>query len=166
MNAKTHKRMVWVVAALCIYIAAVLTSAQEAVAAGVVINEVELNPPGFDTDAEWIELLNTGDTAVDLAGWSVSYSYRVPGHMVISETSLPLSPGARHIFVYPGLRLRNAEGMPIELLDAQGALIDKTPSITDSFDNTCTWQRWPDGGDPAWPGFWLFREGTPDAPNE
>jgi hypothetical protein len=37
------------------------------------INEVLVNPPGSDSSAqaEWIELLNVSDDAVDLSGWSI-----------------------------------------------------------------------------------------------
>jgi len=140
--------------------------AQEASPHAVVINEAELNPAGFDTGAEWVELLNTGDVAVDLAGWSLSFSYRGPGTLLISETPLSLGPGRRYVFVYPGLRLRNVGGTPISLLDADGNVVDQGPSMTDEADDNLTWQRWPDGGDPAWPDLWLFREATRNAPIE
>ena len=145
---------------------AALVAARESVQMGVVINEVELNPAGFDTDKEWVELLNTGDTAVDITGWALSFTYRGPGTLPITEAPQSLPPGGRYVFVYPGLRLRNAEGTPIHLYDADGILVDETPSMTDRFDDDHTWQRWPDGGDPAWPGLWLFREATRNAPNE
>jgi hypothetical protein len=45
----------------------------------VVINEVELNPPGYDTDNEWVELYNAGDEEVDVSGWKLLtvHGYRV-----------------------------------------------------------------------------------------
>ena len=36
----------------------------------VVINEVELNPPGNAT--KWVELYNNGEDDVDVSGWVVS----------------------------------------------------------------------------------------------
>jgi len=155
-----------VLAILVLCTSAALVAMQESAPTGVVINEVELNPAGFDTDKEWVELLNRGDTAIDISGWTLSFSYRGPGTLAISEAPQSLSPGARYVFVFPGLRLRNAEGTPIRLYDAEGILVDETPSLIDPYDDDNTWQRWPDGGDPAWPGLWLFREATRSARNE
>ncbi|MEV8588861.1 lamin tail domain-containing protein [Streptomyces sp. NPDC051180] len=39
--------------------------------AGVVINEVLANEPGSSTDGEAVEIVNTGGTAVSIAGWTV-----------------------------------------------------------------------------------------------
>ncbi len=43
-------------------------------ASGLLINEVEMNPPGSDSGAEWIEIFNPTTEAVALAGWSASYT--------------------------------------------------------------------------------------------
>lgn len=40
-------------------------------AGSVVINEILANEPGTDTGAEFVELVNTGDSAVDLSGWTL-----------------------------------------------------------------------------------------------
>jgi Tfp pilus assembly protein PilE len=37
----------------------------------VVINEIMYNPTGTDTTKEWVEVYNSGATAVDLAGWTI-----------------------------------------------------------------------------------------------
>ena len=130
----------------------------------VVINEVELNPDGFDRNAEWVELLNVGTAAIDLAGWSLSCNYPADGAAVISGQSLVLRPGERYVFHYVGLCLRNDANTVIRLLDAAGARIDETPALRDVLDDKKTWQRIPDGGDPLLP-LWLFRDGTMNAPN-
>ena len=35
------------------------------------ISEIFPNPDGTDTGNEWIELMNTGETAINLANWSI-----------------------------------------------------------------------------------------------
>ena len=40
-------------------------------AGSVVINEILANEPGTDTGAEFVELVNTGDSAADLSGWTL-----------------------------------------------------------------------------------------------
>jgi hypothetical protein len=148
-----------------ILLLAVPALADDAPARTVVINEVELNPAGFDTNAEWVELLNVSDATVDLAGWTLSYNYRSAGTAIIAETSTALAPGGRYVFVYPGLRLRNAEPIAIRLVDADGTLIDVAPGLTDVGDSDFTWQRFPDGGDPLIPDLWLYLEATRGKPN-
>lgn len=131
----------------------------------VVLNEVELNPNGLDRDAEWVEILNIGAEAVDLAGWTVSYNYPTDGTAVLAEGSSLLRPGQRMVFRYEGLRLRNDANTVIRLRDAAGTLVDETSALRDVYDDAKTWQRIPDGGDPLLP-IWLLREGTKNAPNK
>ncbi len=54
---------------------------------GVFINEVLLNEPGSATSGEFVELLNSGGTAVDLSGWTISDGTAVR-HTFASGTSL------------------------------------------------------------------------------
>ena len=42
------------------------------VQADVVINEIMYNQPGQEEDLEYIELYNSGDTDVDVSGWTLS----------------------------------------------------------------------------------------------
>lgn len=37
----------------------------------ILINEILPNPNGYDTGYEWIELINTGDTEIDISGWKI-----------------------------------------------------------------------------------------------
>jgi hypothetical protein len=74
----------------------------------LVINEIEINPFGFDTGNEWVELYNPTDAAIDLEGWQISYTYRSPGTEVIATESILIQPGGYFVFTYSGLRLTNA----------------------------------------------------------
>ncbi|MCK5585864.1 lamin tail domain-containing protein [Candidatus Bipolaricaulota bacterium] len=123
----------------------------------LLINEIEINPPGLDTDREWVELLNPTDEPIDLLGWQISYSYRGDGFLPISETSQVIPPGGRYVFVYPGLRLRNAEAKVFQLIDPDGNVVEETAPFKDEANDDATWQRFPDGGDPLWPDLWLFQ---------
>ena len=39
--------------------------------AQVVLNELVPDPVGIDTDNEWVEIYNTGSTAVNVTGWAI-----------------------------------------------------------------------------------------------
>jgi len=123
----------------------------------LLINEIEINPPGLDSDREWVELLNPTDEPIDLLGWQISYSYRGEGFLLLSETSLVVPSGGRYVFVYPGLRLRNAEANVFRLVDPEGNVVEETAPFKDEADDDATWQRFPDGGDPLFLDLWLFQ---------
>jgi hypothetical protein len=138
----------------------------EAPSPHLVINEIEINPPGMDTDHEWVELLNLTDEPIDLLGWLISYSYRDEGFLPMTDESLVIPAGGRYVFVYPGLRLRNGEAHAFQLLDPEGTIVDETAPFSDESDDDRTWQRFPDGGvDPWFPDLWLFQEDTRNKSN-
>jgi endonuclease/exonuclease/phosphatase family metal-dependent hydrolase len=53
----------------------------------VLINEVLANEPGSDTAGEYVELVNSGGTAVDISGWTISDATAVR-HVFASGTTL------------------------------------------------------------------------------
>ncbi|XXF76222.1 lamin tail domain-containing protein [Myxococcaceae bacterium GXIMD 01537] len=81
-------------------------------AAAVFINEVLANEAGSDVNGEFIELVNSGGTAADLSGWTVSDSTGVR-HTFASGTTL--AAGAA-IAVFGG-----ASGIPSGLTNAVAA---------------------------------------------
>jgi hypothetical protein len=132
----------------------------------LMINEIEINPPGLDTDKEWVELLNPTNAPIDLLGWLISYSYPSYGYLPLTETTRIIPPGGRYVFVYPGLRLRNGEAHVFRLMDPDGMIVEQTAPFSDEADDDSTWQRFPDGGDDPWfPDLWLFGENTRNKPN-
>jgi endonuclease/exonuclease/phosphatase family metal-dependent hydrolase len=80
--------------------------------AQVFINEVLANEPGSDVNGEFVEIVNSGGTAADLSGWTVSDSTGVR-HTFASGTSL--AAGAA-IVVFGG-----ATGIPAGLTNAVAA---------------------------------------------
>jgi hypothetical protein len=131
----------------------------------LVINEIEINPAGLDTDHEWVEILNPTDAAIDLLGWQISYSYRTEGYLPLTETSHVIPPGGRFVFVYPGLRLRNSEIHAFRLMDPQGVVVEETTAFKDEADDKSTWQRFPDGGDPLFLDLWIFQDDSRNKSN-
>ena len=132
---------------------------------GLIINELEINPPGLDTGKEWIELYNPTDSPVDLNGWQVSYTYRKKGEEVIATVPTTLPPGGYYVYTYKKLHLRNAPLESIQLLAPDGTLVDETPALNDEFNNDKTWQRFPTGLEGEWATLWLFTNSTKGEPN-
>ncbi|MFB3152781.1 MAG: lamin tail domain-containing protein, partial [Nitrosopumilaceae archaeon] len=133
---------------------------QTAPVTGIVINEVEINPPGNDTFSpiEWIELFNPTDTAVDISGWQISTSpsrdnFRIPQGTIISQ-------GEFLLFFYTSAWFTDVAQV-VQLLDEQGNVIDETPPFTDVFNDTSSWQRKADGFDTDSPGDWINKFSTP-----
>jgi hypothetical protein len=121
----------------------------------VVINEVELSAP--DNASVWVELYNTGDTAVDLTGWTVKI---VEGPWT---GPIPLSGSIEPRDVYV------AEGDPrwvtdingtVFLMDNTGNVVDKTPVLSDSKHNDFTYSRIPDGKNTGTSADFAFVMGT------
>lgn len=131
----------------------------------LIINEIEINPLGLDTDHEWVELLNPTDVAIDLNGWQISYSYPESGYILLSETPLIISPGGRYIFVYPGLRLRNGDAHVFRLMNPEGIVVEETAPFKDEANDDSTWQRFPDGGDPLFLDLWIFQKNSRNKSN-
>ncbi|MDO5853327.1 MAG: lamin tail domain-containing protein [Thermoplasmata archaeon] len=129
-----------------------------AIETGLLINEFESNPAGTDTGKEWIELVNNGDTTIDLEGYElVAASDRKSKRMTLSGT---LAPG-EYLVVYPDFILVNSSGKNtrsgegVKLYDPDGNLVDETPIKADTSDNGDTWQRKFDGSTE-----WVLDTGT------
>jgi hypothetical protein len=105
----------------------------------VIINEVELNPPGDERKSaypEWVELYNDGDQA-DIGGWNVSTSH---GESVILPEGTIIPTYGTYIVTSDFAWLAD-ENETITLRDANGAIVDQTPVLTDRDDNEYAWSR-------------------------
>jgi len=133
----------------------------------VVINEVELNPPGEAN--EWVELYNSGEDSVDIGRWTVS----------IVEVLSPSCPwtGAKAIprgttlqadgyYVWEGESswVRGNNGT-VYLRTAEGVEVDRTHLLSDDGDNDFSWCRYPNGLDTDRRSDWAFIKSTPGAEN-
>ncbi len=124
---------------------------------GVLINELvsdnrgsTLSPWGVASD--WLELLNTGATTVDLSGYSISDDYTEPGKATLPE-GYTLSPGEHRVLWADGVgeqpdslpyRL-SADGEAVGLLSPEGERIDWVQFPALSADTA--FARLPDGGE-------------------
>jgi hypothetical protein len=110
----------------------------------VVINEVDTNPPGDDSQfiSEWVELYNPTNDDVDLSGWQISSSfikkiYTIPDGTIISS-------GNFLTFVNEKIWFTDA-AESVELTNINGILIDKTREVFDNDNDLKSWQRTYDG---------------------
>jgi hypothetical protein len=102
----------------------------------IVINEIMYDPPSEQTDGEFIELFNRGQTIVDVSGWRVTDAVEFvipPGTRIAPGGFLVVAANAAHLRrVFPSIevvgdwegRLRNT-GDLIRLLDQRGNLVDE-----------------------------------------
>lgn len=126
---------------------------------GVLINEVELNPEGNDTDAEWAEILNNTDSTVDLLGYTLAPSGA--DKKAVSIGDVVLAPHQRTVVYFQGQALKNdGAGTKLVLFDTYGNTVDRTPSLKDKDNDDRTWQRDTDGS-----VNWSFLPSTEDGKN-
>ncbi|KAF6242540.1 hypothetical protein C6988_07630 [Nitrosopumilus sp. b1] len=111
------------------------------VAKNVVINEIDINPPGNDalSPSEWVELYNPTDSVVDLSGWKIASTTVLKKTLTIPDGT-KLNPGQFRTFSYTtGWFTDTSE--KVQLRSAAGAVIDETPVITDLSNDFRSWQR-------------------------
>jgi len=119
----------------------------------VFINEVELDPPGNDNTndvIEWAELYNSGPENVDIGGWKLVTTH---GNAEIVTIPAGEKIPAKGFYVPPNHLLKaqwlDNHDESVILLNSSGSEIDRTPTLTDEYDDNCAWSRYPDGG-PEW----------------
>jgi hypothetical protein len=124
----------------------------------ILINEVELNPPGTDSGAEKVELYNPSSSAIDVSGWTVSSTAGSTASVVISEgTTLPPQS---YVIVGRNSQWLDNGGEVIELRNNSGTLTDSVGPFSDEENSDATWQRSPNGEDN-----WVFSSNTLGASN-
>ena len=125
---------------------------------GLLINEVELNPAGNDSDSEWVELYNNTDSSIDILGYTLVPSGADKRSVSIGD--IVLGPHERTVIYFQGQALKNDTGTRITLYDTYGREVDRTPSLKDRENSDHTWQRTTDGS-----VNWSFMSGTEDSKN-
>ncbi len=120
--------------------------------AALIINEIEVNPPGSEAGNEWIELFNDG-TPVNLSGWYIqdkdgnNYSF---GEVIVTQ-----------FYVLDGLSGLENLNQDLNLYDKNGAMKDSYENFDDILNSDMTWSRMPDGT-----GNFDFKTSTKGLPNE
>lgn len=135
-------------------------------ASSVVISEIMYNPSACsDSTGEWLELYNTGASAVDVAGWTLSdasgttntlssFSLPAGGYMIVGRTTVLCNEGYSADDTM-SFALNNSGGDTITLKDNSGAVVDVV-TYTDSaaagnsleLQSDGTWAEGPSGGTP------------------
>ncbi len=135
---------------------ATVSLATQSSAEKVLINEYEPNPAGEDSGNEWVELFNSGGTAVDLTGWKLTTTR---GDISTQGITGTIGPKQFLVVKLSGQFIDN-EADSLLFLNGTGSTVDTTQALNDIFDNSSTLQRVPDGG-----SSWLLREGSMGASN-
>lgn len=142
--------------------------------ATVIINEVMTSNSATLADedgeyADWIELLNTGPSAVSLENWALSDDPRTPARWRFPAEVLPA--GGR-LLVWASGKNRRVVGSPLHAsfrLSAEGEwlglvranLSEADGLVLPALPSDLSFGRWPDGG-AAWR---YFEDPSPGAPN-
>ncbi|MDC6463582.1 lamin tail domain-containing protein [Nitrosopumilus sp.] len=126
----------------------------------VVINEVDTNPPGDDSESisEWVELYNPTDNDVDLSGWKIASTTVLKKTLTIPDGTI-ISSGDFLTFVNQKVWFTDTAEL-IELRNSSGLLVDKTREVFDNNDDSTSWQRTYDGFSD-----WKFTSSTPGNSN-
>jgi len=138
--------------------------------AQVVLNELVPDPVGIDTDNEWVEIYNTGSTAVNVTGWAIEDAATIDDALIrrrIPEdfdaafgTSAILQPGEFRVVRGTGANgasyLNNTGGDTVYLVSNRTGNLAAVVYSTSYTTTAVTGQGWanlPDGGEPpnfAW----------------
>ena len=148
-----------------ILFAGILAPAHAQMSENVVINEVDINPPGddFASVSEWVELYNPTDSDVDVSGWKVASTTVLKKTMTISPGTV-IGPGEFLTYSYQNIWFTDANES-VELRDGNGVVVDKTPSISDLKNDFTSWQRIYDGYDSDNSDDWKFSSSTTGSSN-
>jgi hypothetical protein len=131
----------------------------------VVINEVDINPPGNDslTASEWVELYNPTSNDIDIGGWEIASTTVLRKTMTISEGTIIPANGFL-AYSYQKVWFTDVSEV-VQLRDVNGIVIDQTPSISDLKNDFKSWQRIYDGLDTDTSSDWEFNFSHPGSTN-
>ncbi len=131
----------------------------------VVINEIDINPPGDDAKsiAEWVELYNPTDSKIDIGGWQIASTTILKKTMII-PTGTFIEPGKFLTFSYQSLWFTDTNELA-ELKDKTGVVVDRTPLLSDLKNDITSWQRTSDGYDLDNVNDWKFAISTAGSSN-
>ncbi len=131
----------------------------------VVINEIDINPPGSDYlgISEWVELYNPADRDVNLGNWEIASTTVLKKTMIIPDGTT-IKPGQHLKFQYQSIWFTDVSER-VELRDDHGNIVDETPSLSDIANDFSSWQRVYDGFDTDSSDDWEFKTSTAGSTN-
>ncbi|MGI0010625.1 MAG: lamin tail domain-containing protein, partial [Nitrosopumilaceae archaeon] len=123
----------------------------------VVINEVDINPPGDDSKlvSEWIELYNPTNQTVDLGGWSIGATTGLKTTYKVAEGT-KLKSGGFITFAFGPLWFPDTSSL-IQLKNKNATVVDQTHTLRDLENGLKSWQRIMNGLDTDSSADWAFR---------
>jgi hypothetical protein len=124
----------------------------------VVINEVELNPPGTDSGNEWVELLNPLATTAYVGGWTISTTAGQTVTVTIPYGT-SIQPYGYWVYTHASQWLDNSNELVI-LRDSSSSEVDRTPILSDDSNDGNSWSRYPNGVDTDTSADWRFQAST------
>ena len=131
---------------------------QTSTTTNILINEMEQNPAGTDAGSEWVELYNPTSNTVDIGDWTLSTTAGTAVSLTIpSGTSI--EAGGYRVYTHSSQWLDN-EDESVILRDATGNEVDRTPILSDTYNDGRSWQRYPNGEDTNSTSDWSFRSST------
>ena len=138
---------------------------EQTIADHVVINEVDINPPGNDSQSasEWVELYNPTDSDVNVGGWEIASTTVLRKTMTIPTGTIIPADGFL-AYSYQNVWFTDVSEV-VQLRDASGVVIDQTPSISDLKNDFNSWQRIYDGLDTDTSSDWELDFSHPGSTN-
>ena len=139
--------------------------AQSSLSNHVVINEVDINPPGDDaaSPTEWVEIYNPTSSSVDIGGWKIA-STTVLKQTYTVPLGTTIKAGQFLTYSYKTVWFTD-NNEKVELRDKNGFVIDATPLISDIQNDFSSWQRIYDGYDLDSADDWKFAKSTAGSSN-
>ncbi len=131
----------------------------------VLINEVDINPPGDDSKSisEWVEIFNPTNEEVYIGDWEIAstsvFNKTLTLHIVKS-----IIPGNFITYSYHSSWFTYVAEQ-IELRYETGTIIDATPIISDLSNDFSSWQRVYDGFDTNTSDDWTFETSSAGSTN-
>lgn len=131
----------------------------------VVINEIDINPPGDDSKSvvEWVELYNPTDKPLDIGGWTIASTTVLKKTMKIPVGTI-IQPNKFLTYSYQTVWFTDVSET-VQLRNIDGDVIDQTPSISDIKNDFNSWQRVYDGVDTDSSSDWKFAISTAGSSN-
>jgi len=117
----------------------------QTISENVVINEVDTNPFGDDSQSisEWVELYNPTNSDVDLSGWKIASTTVLKKTLTIPDGTII---GSDKLLKFTHEKIWFTDSSEsVELRNSIDEVIDKTPFISDLENDFLSWQRSYDG---------------------
>ena len=131
----------------------------------VIINEVDINPPGDDskTISEWVEIYNPTNEEVYIGNWQIASTTVLKKTLTI-PIGATIKPGQFLTYSYQSSWFTDVSEK-IQLRDDSGTIIDETPSLSDLKNDFNSWQRIYDGYDTNSSSDWHFKTSNAGSTN-